>query len=417
MAQHGIVSNLKKPTYVPDDETMKMIENLFLSGNSRTTIAQITGISEPVVDRLIKEAKLTRPRIQTSAPAVEDFGIDAEKIERIQKLIDSGLTKKVIALKVGVSLHILRRTIEEYGIVEKKNETKELTDDDMNTIRELASQGQSQVQIAKLIGISRKRISKIFDDEGLKRNQSGRPKRTLEETGADDDTIQEVKDLIDRGLSVNRIKKLTNLQRYTLERIVEECEIEYTKRNKPQPVVVRDNRDKIILKMRPLVLYLARQLSSLNNIDEAIAFGWQGLIYAVDHSSLDTRTKSFDSYASKCIKGHIIHGMYHGKKHSEKPVEYTTENIAMGGRIPEPADFRGATPDVECIRKEVWTEIEKYITPEQYQYIYASFVLELTTAEICERFQVTRHVLHYAIETGLQNILDRVPNLVSLLED
>ena len=171
----------------------------------------------------------------------------------------------------------------------------------------------------------------------------------------------------------------------------------------------------MILDNEGLVRMIAKRLAPLDRYEEAVSFGWEGLIFAVDRFDPLRGTK-FSTYAYKCILGYIHEGLYCHSVHwkPDIPVDFSAEYGEIGGH-PDPVDQR--TPPVEepVVRTEVWERIRKFIDPRRFEIIYAHFVGGKNFTEIGALYSLSRERVRQLFETGLQSVLNRVPNLVELL--
>lgn len=170
----------------------------------------------------------------------------------------------------------------------------------------------------------------------------------------------------------------------------------------------------MIMENQGLVYHIVQRLAP-HRLEEAVSFGQEGLIEAVDRFDPMRGTK-FSSYAYHYIWGYIHKGLYLKPTHwkPEFPVDFGG-NRDEAGSASEPLDHRTKLPETQVFRNDVWDQIKKYLDPRRYQAIFEYYVGGKNLDDVGQQLGITRERTRQLIKTGLQHMLNRIPNLVDLL--
>lgn len=178
-----------------------------------------------------------------------------------------------------------------------------------------------------------------------------------------------------------------------------------------------EERERMILENQGLVYLIARRLAAPGRFEEALSFGQEGLIEAVDRFDPERGAK-FSSYSYEYIRGYILRGVYHRSTHWKPtiPVDFSSDHFDLDpGTMRQPPDHRTESPDAAVRRAEIWERIRKYLDPRRYEAIYERYVGGRELEDIGEQLGITRERVRQLIDTGLQSMLNRIPDLIDLL--
>lgn len=169
----------------------------------------------------------------------------------------------------------------------------------------------------------------------------------------------------------------------------------------------------MILNNQGLVFSVVGKIASADTFDEAVSFGQEGLIMAVDrfNPSLGYR---FSTFAVPYIRGYILDRLH---RRSRRNIGREISADFSGGdefnSAPEPGDYR--EPERGFVQDEIWETLLRYVDPKRGQVIMEYYVNGLTLAEISQKVGLSRARVGQLISSGLQYILNRVPDLLDLL--
>jgi len=182
---------------ITNDNKERIIE-LYKQGKKEKEITEIIGCSQAAISRA-----LTRWGYRYNKPKT---GTD-EKNKKISELVMQGKSRKEIALETGLTLNEVTYKIRKKGL-NIKSFRERYTD----TIIELHNQGKSPDQIADEILVSKQAVRVILRNNGYTPHR----KPGLYETHKD-----KIIQLINEGLYLAQISRITHISEPTVKKIIE----------------------------------------------------------------------------------------------------------------------------------------------------------------------------------------------------
>lgn len=175
-----------------------------------------------------------------------------------------------------------------------------------------------------------------------------------------------------------------------------------------------EERHRMIMENQGLVYHVALRLAP-QRLEEAVSFGQEGLIEAVDRFD-PARGTRFSSYAYRYIWGYIHSGLYlkPARWKPQIPVDFGGDRDEIGS-AGEPPDHRTESAEIPVIREEVWERIRKYLDPRRYTAIFEYYAGGKDLNDVGKLLGISRERARQLIKTGLQHMLSRIPNLIDLL--
>jgi DNA-binding CsgD family transcriptional regulator len=154
-----------KERFVPTDEQLTMVYEMFANGDRVIDIAKQIGVGKDAMTRLVERLKLSRPPIKRGS-RLRVITPDEEKT--LRSFVLAGETRRQICQKMRVDAEIIQRWCDELELdLKKKFSHFKPTEDIEKLARRLVADGASRSRIAHQIGISIPTATKYLEQLGL----------------------------------------------------------------------------------------------------------------------------------------------------------------------------------------------------------------------------------------------------------